>query len=53
MDQIALDTTFLIDLQNERRVRGRPVVLRRFYTTTRNVEHFRRVPGLVVMEYAA
>lgn len=24
MDRIALDTTFLIDLQNERRVRGKP-----------------------------
>jgi len=35
MDQIAFDTTFLIDLQNERR----------------NVLEFRRIPGLRVIDY--
>jgi predicted nucleic acid-binding protein len=49
MDQIALDTTFLIDLQNERRGRGRARGASAFLLANRNAEFF--LPVIARGEY--
>ena len=49
MDRIALDTTFLIDLQNERRGRGRPRGAGTFLRANRSAELL--VPAVVRGEY--
>ena len=49
MDHIALDTTFLIDLQNERRGRGRPQGAKAFLQANLSAEFF--VPVIARGEY--
>lgn len=49
MERLALDTTFLIDLQNERRARGKPRGAMRFLLENQGVELF--LPSVALGEY--
>ena len=49
MERLALDTTFLIDLQNERRSRGRPRGALQFLRKNQSAELF--LPSVALGEY--